>query len=136
MKKSVSYFGKGCEFFSGQWEDEQTCRASGIDFKDTCTPVLVFCGHENNKEKTEGNCRKDNCPLHKEFKQIKYHCENGAYHTSECCATCWNKHPQHQQGTCFINAKEHMQILRKQFIQNARRHGFTHKQAIFLYKIK
>ena len=51
---SFEYFGKGCEYFLGQWEED--------DSKEEGTPILVFCKHYNNHSSSEGNCNKDECP--------------------------------------------------------------------------
>lgn len=49
------YFGKGCEFFVGQWEQ-------GYNGK-ICEPVLCYCNHKNNLDEYKGNCSKELCPL-------------------------------------------------------------------------
>jgi len=53
---SIKWFCRRCEFLSAQWESP--------DSKDNgCAPVLTFCNHKDNPEDTEGNCRRDICPL-------------------------------------------------------------------------
>ena len=58
----AEYFGKGCKWFSGQWErgDDEI-----EDYKDKIIPVLVFCNHPGNPEDNEGNCNCVSCPLKK-----------------------------------------------------------------------
>jgi Rad3-related DNA helicase len=62
-----NYFGKDCEYFCGQWEQNDTDCA---DFYNKSikefTPVLVYCNHTNNPYETEGNCNPKDCPLGKE----------------------------------------------------------------------
>lgn len=55
-----NWFGKGCEYFCGQWEENEI--TGGPDYKEYA-PVLVFCNHPSNPEDTEGNCRRAICPL-------------------------------------------------------------------------
>lgn len=63
------------------------------------------------------------------------YCENGAYHGYECCATCWNKHPEVKKGEDYfdkevrarINEYEHNQAVKR-----AMKAGFTKKQAEYL----
>lgn len=56
------YFGKDCKYFSGQWESSDNHITSE---KQDYEPVLNFCDNTNNKNPTEGNCNKINCPLNK-----------------------------------------------------------------------
>jgi hypothetical protein len=56
------YFGKGCEFFTGQWEDEHLYEDESYKEYE---PVLVHCAHVNNYQMCEGNCNKEDCPLGK-----------------------------------------------------------------------
>lgn len=60
MMDKQTYFGKGCRFFVGQWESNDT---EIPDYKDIVSPVLVFCNHKDNKSDVEGNCNFKNCPL-------------------------------------------------------------------------
>ena len=53
------WFGKGCKHQTCQWEDDE--RTGGPDYEE-CTPVLIFCDHDDNPENTEGNCRTSICP--------------------------------------------------------------------------
>ena len=56
----MNWFGKGCKYQSNQWE---LCEVYGNpDYMDS-EPVLTFCCHPENPEDTEGNCRKEICPL-------------------------------------------------------------------------
>lgn len=63
----ANYFGKGCEYFSGQWEWDE--RIYVIDYEENCEPELVHCDHEKNASDCEGNCCEKLCPLRK--KQTK-----------------------------------------------------------------
>lgn len=54
------WFGKKCEWQSCQWEESEW--TGGPNFKEH-TPVLIFCSHLSNPEDTEGNCRKEICPI-------------------------------------------------------------------------
>ncbi len=51
----ADYFGKGCKFFSGQWERDSN---EAVD-----TPVLNYCSHADNTRSHEGNCAENLCPL-------------------------------------------------------------------------
>lgn len=48
----AEWYGKGCNHQSNQFERD-----------DESEPILTFCGHPNNPEDTEGNCREGICPL-------------------------------------------------------------------------
>ena len=50
------WFGRECNLLSAQWECEE-------DKEHGCAPVLTFCNHKDSPEDTEGNCRKEICPL-------------------------------------------------------------------------
>ena len=65
---------------------------------------------------------------------IDYYCENGAYHTNNCCYTCWNKHPNCVKGEMFKLSDEFKKVLKEDFLTSARKAGFTKKQALFLSK--
>jgi len=54
VENDKTVFGKDCEYFSGVW-----C------IGDWFTSV-AFCSHPDNPEDTEGNCRKEICPLLRE----------------------------------------------------------------------
>ena len=69
-----------------------------------------------------------------------YYCENGAFHSYECCDTCWNKHPiaqKYEDGyfdkecRAEINESEH-----KLAVEEAVQVGFTKKQSEYLCKNK
>ena len=55
METVKEWFGKGCEYLSALWENNDTPKDS--------EPVLQFCNHKDNPEDTEGNCRHNICPL-------------------------------------------------------------------------
>lgn len=59
-REMSNWFGKNCEHQACQWEQNE--ETGGPDYKE-CTPVLIFCGHDDNPEDTEGNCREAICPL-------------------------------------------------------------------------
>lgn len=59
LQMGSDWFGKGCEHQSCEWEDDE--RTGGPNYKE-CTPVLILCGHDDNPEDTEGNCRENICP--------------------------------------------------------------------------
>lgn len=59
IKKFPKWFGKGCEFFSGVWEENEI--TGGPDYKEY-EPVLVHCFHEENHSDFEGNCNEKLCP--------------------------------------------------------------------------
>lgn len=52
------YFGKGCKYLTGQWEDE------AVDEKaeEHGPPVINHCKHPEQKEDVEGNCNPSDCP--------------------------------------------------------------------------
>jgi len=52
MENDKTVFGKDCEYFSGVWGGHWA-------------PEITFCSHPDNPEDTEGNCRKEICPLRK-----------------------------------------------------------------------
>lgn len=54
------YFGKGCEYLSGQWEDERLY--DDESYKENA-PVLNCCRHPENKSDVEGSCTPDQCPF-------------------------------------------------------------------------
>lgn len=56
----IEYFGKGCEYFTGQWENIECCLDES--YKED-QPILNHCIHKSNKSSTEGNCNKRDCPL-------------------------------------------------------------------------
>ncbi len=58
-----NYFGKGCEWFCGQWERG--------DNQETDKPNLVACNHIKNRNKFEGGCNSKDCPI-KVIERIKY----------------------------------------------------------------
>ena len=60
----MEYFGKGCEWFTGQWASVHGKRFGN-------TPIFVFCNHPANKRSTEGNCNKLDCPLKKKKSDFK-----------------------------------------------------------------
>jgi hypothetical protein len=49
----MTYFGKGCEYLSTQWEDQDDKSGS---------PVLVYCNSIFNTDPHEGNCNEKRCP--------------------------------------------------------------------------
>ena len=57
-----NWFGKGCEYLSAQWEDNEI--SGGPDYKEY-KPVLVFCNHPENAVDVEGNCNITDCPMEK-----------------------------------------------------------------------
>ena len=57
-----TWFGKNCPHFHGTWEEDEI--TGGPNFEEY-EPCLVFCGHDDNKEDVEGNCREAICPLGK-----------------------------------------------------------------------
>ena len=61
------YFGKGCEYFAGKWEEEE--RLTEED-KNRISPELVFCKHEGNQDDCESNCNNKNCPRREEFNKV------------------------------------------------------------------
>lgn len=51
-----TYFGKGCPFFTGQWERDSD--------RENDEPVLTYCAHPfNPNTEHEGNCCESLCPL-------------------------------------------------------------------------
>ena len=58
----MNWFGKGCEYFRGRWEENEI--TGGPDYKEK-KPILVFCNHEENSDDCEGNCNPKYCPLGK-----------------------------------------------------------------------
>lgn len=56
----AKYFGKDCEHLAVQWESSEEM---GGQYWVDQFPVLNFCNHSQNPEDTEGNCRKEICPL-------------------------------------------------------------------------
>jgi hypothetical protein len=54
------YFGKGCKYLIGQWEDQYLYEEER--YKEN-TPELIFCNHPDNECDTEGNCNGRDCPL-------------------------------------------------------------------------
>lgn len=67
----TDWFGKGCTHFSGQWEGSE--EVDGPDWQDQ-EPVLVHCGHPDNKSEFEGNCNNNQCPLNKEWQNKEEKC--------------------------------------------------------------
>ena len=67
---------------------------------------------------------------------LDYNCENGAWHSSPCCMTCWNLHPNNFEGDCFIHDHRSVkdEILRIEWMKQAVSMGFTTNQAAFLYQ--
>jgi len=63
MEDKNNWFGKGCKYFYGVWEQDDPTLSSGTPQE--WEPVLVFCSHIDNQENIEGNCRKEICPLYK-----------------------------------------------------------------------
>lgn len=52
------YFGKGCNYFIGQWHSGQWHKNNEED-----PPEISFCSHIDNESKYEGNCCELLCPL-------------------------------------------------------------------------
>jgi len=76
----------------------------------------------------------------REEMNVKYHCENGAWHNVECCMTCYNKHPNAVKGEWNarwleekINGQRHDKHV-SDFRRNARDAGFNKEQIDFLQK--
>lgn len=67
------------------------------------------------------------------MKNEEYKCRNGAYHTGECCDTCWNKHPEAKPNEMFMGSPRCNDIEKQDWIKQAQSLGFTFMQAIFLY---
>lgn len=61
----TNYFGKGCEYFIGQWERDAEYEAYfyNISLEENYTPILRFCNHKDNSSHYEGNCCEKLCPL-------------------------------------------------------------------------
>ena len=75
---SRNWFGKGCPYFGGVWED-----TSEPDHKEY-EPALNHCRHVANHSDTEGNCTAARCPIpREERKKLQY----AAHYT--------NKEPNH-----------------------------------------
>ena len=70
--------------------------------------------------------------------EINYYCENGAYHNYSCRISCWNNHPiakEYPDG--YFNKEARKKIneqVHQRAIKNARKAGFTKKQAEYLEK--
>jgi len=62
-----------------------------------------------------------------------YKCVNGAYHTDACCDTCWNTHPENEEGLMFVLRDRYEELRKKDWIDEARSVDFTYEQAEFLY---
>lgn len=63
---------------------------------------------------------------------MKYNCKNGAFHSNECCDTCWNKHPEAVKGEMFMLSRRCGQIILQDLIESCIQAGFTESQAEFL----
>jgi len=59
-----NYLGKGCQYLSAQWEDQNLLEPGDMRYLDW-EPMLVYCNHEDNPDNFEGNCNASLCPLHK-----------------------------------------------------------------------
>lgn len=85
----MSYFGEGCEHLDLNGKEY-------IFRKSKCT-------HKNNKEKYQGNCRFENCPLNKSnvVQALKCDCDNIIYsrarHDMRSCSC----------KTCFIDGGQY-----------------------------
>ena len=64
----------------------------------------------------------------------KYHCKNGAFHSDLCCKTCFNNIKKSQDGNDY--RVEYADLIEESrqyyFILEARKAGFTKKQAVFM----
>lgn len=49
----AEYFGKGCEFLGGQWEDGDK----------NSVPTISCCNHVDNPDIYEGSCNESQCPI-------------------------------------------------------------------------
>ncbi len=63
-----------------------------------------------------------------------YKCRNTAYHTGRCCPECWNGHPEADPSKMFMGTQRHYEIVRKVWLEEAIKHGFSLIQAEFLFK--
>jgi hypothetical protein len=52
------YFGKGCQYFSGQWDRD--------DINHIGKPLINSCNHPDNEDKFEGGCHPSKCPFSSE----------------------------------------------------------------------
>lgn len=77
MPEVPYWFGKGCRYFSGQWE--MSC-LDIPDYQNICTPELVFCNHVANPSKVEGNCNEEMCPVPSR-KNFRFYTHTGAENT-------------------------------------------------------
>lgn len=57
------YFGQGCNYFIGQWEEHYIESIPIEECEMKYKPILVFCNHEDNPDNHEGNCNEKLCPL-------------------------------------------------------------------------
>ena len=68
------------------------------------------------------------------MKDKDYKCINGAYHDIMCCPTCWNGHPLAIKGQMFCGTNRQLDVVKYDWINNARASGFTLEQAVFMYE--
>jgi hypothetical protein len=68
------------------------------------------------------------------MKNKDYGCKNTAYHTGNCCDTCWNKHPEATPDKMFLGSKRQKEIDADIFKGSAVEAGFTPRQALFLHQ--